>query len=81
LFNADGRTDRYDESNSRFSQFFERALKWVLRMYMKVVVAYPEVIFLYLSGWTDENNADIMQDSWYLERNLNSEPLNTNYKC
>ena len=44
---------------------------------MKVVVAYSEVIFLYLSGWTDENNADIIQDSWYLDRNLKSEPLNT----
>jgi len=25
LFHADGQTDRYDESNSRFSQFFESA--------------------------------------------------------
>jgi len=25
LFHADGRTDRYDEVNSRFSQFCERA--------------------------------------------------------
>jgi len=59
LFNADGWTDRYDESNSRFSQFFESTLKWGLRMYMKVVMVYSEVPFLYLSGWTDENNADI----------------------
>jgi hypothetical protein len=81
LFNADGRTDIYDECNSRFSQFFKSTLKLVLRMHMKVVVAYSEVTFLYLSGWTDENNADIMQDSWYLDRSLNSEPLNTNYKC
>ena len=36
-------------------------------MYMKVVVVYSEVQFLYLSGWTDENNADIMQASWYLD--------------
>ena len=26
---------------------------------MKVVMVYSEVPFLYLSGWTDENNADI----------------------
>jgi len=25
LFNADRRTDRHDEANSRFSQYFERA--------------------------------------------------------
>jgi hypothetical protein len=25
LFHADGRKDRYDEANSRFSQFYERA--------------------------------------------------------
>jgi len=25
LFHADGRRDRHDESNSRFSQFYERA--------------------------------------------------------
>jgi len=25
LFHADGRTDRHDETNSRFSQFCERA--------------------------------------------------------
>jgi hypothetical protein len=81
LFNADGRTDRYDESNSRFSQFFDSALKLVLRMCMKVVVAYSEIYFLHLSGWTDENKADIMQDSWYLDRNLNSESLNTKHKC
>jgi len=56
---TDGQIDRNDESNSRFSQFFESALKWFLRMYMKVVVVYSEVPFLYLSGWTDENGADI----------------------
>jgi hypothetical protein len=27
LLHADGRTDRYDEANSRFSQFCERASK------------------------------------------------------
>jgi len=27
LFHADGRTDRYDDANSGFSQFCERALK------------------------------------------------------
>ena len=27
LFHADGQTDRYDESNSRFSQLCESALK------------------------------------------------------
>jgi hypothetical protein len=43
-------------------------------MYVKVIVAYSEVPYLYLSGWTDENNADIMQYSWYLDRNLKSEP-------
>jgi hypothetical protein len=25
LFHADGQTDRHDEANSRFSQFYERA--------------------------------------------------------
>jgi len=25
LFHTDGRTDRHNEANSRFSQFFERA--------------------------------------------------------
>ena len=73
----DGRTDRCDEGNSHFLQFFESALKWGLRMHIKVVV----VPYLYLSGWTDENNADIMQDSWYLDQNLNSEPISTTHKC
>ena len=27
LFNADGQTDRHDEANGRFSQFWERAYK------------------------------------------------------
>jgi len=27
LFHVDGRTDRHDEDNSRFSQFYERRLK------------------------------------------------------
>jgi len=75
------RTDRYEEGNSPFPRFSESALKWVLRMHMKVIVAYSEVQLLYLSGWTDENNADIMQDSRYLDPNLNSEPLNTKHKC
>jgi hypothetical protein len=29
LFHVDGHTDRYGEANGRFSQFCERAKKWV----------------------------------------------------
>jgi len=28
LFHADGRTDRHDEADCRFSQFFRKRLKW-----------------------------------------------------
>jgi hypothetical protein len=38
LFHADGRTDRHDEANCRFSQFCERSLKHIvrfLRVYLK----------------------------------------------
>ena len=32
LFHVDGRTDRHDEANSRFSWFFERASKLTTEM-------------------------------------------------
>jgi len=37
LFHADGRTDRHDEANSRFSQSCERACK---------------LVFEFSAGWT-----------------------------
>ena len=32
LFHADGRTDRCDKVNSRFSQLFQHTLKWKAQM-------------------------------------------------
>ena len=38
LFHADGRTDRHDEANSRFSQFCEKRLKTA-----KITLKFPEL--------------------------------------
>ena len=35
VFHADGRTDRHDEANNRFSQFCEKRLKWYIKLNMK----------------------------------------------
>ena len=37
LFHADTRTEKYEEANSRFSQFCERALKQILSLLIKTV--------------------------------------------
>ena len=45
-----GRTDRYDEANSRFSQFCERALKRVDPLFgQKVVYLHSGICFILCS--------------------------------
>jgi hypothetical protein len=50
LFRADGRTDKHDETNSRFSQFCERASNAVLlfvTIYLKKIRRKNVYVILY----------------------------------
>ena len=45
LFHADGQTDRHDESNSRFSQFFEHTPNNKLRLFCDFLFPYKQTTF------------------------------------